>query len=345
MRRSRRTALLLLAAVVVAGAVPAAAQAMLTYQTGQLHPWVWTANDDASGAHRLVRGSSPHIAPDGGTIVYSAGMFGKHPRLAAVPAAGGRSRTLLTRLRFGAFAYSPDSRWVVAVAGPELGNQRLVLVEVATGARRVLAHGVFSGASFSPDSQRVVYDRAGYANRGLARPDLYVTSVAPGGSARRLTHDGRSSQPVWGPRRIVYTRWRTADPRRLAHEGLRANLWLVAPDGSGRRQLTHDRVPYLMFGLVPTAWSADGSRLLAQFGGQDTTYAKTVNPVTGHERAVGHAVENGIVGTALSRDGSTILGYRGGFDPSTRPSVVTVPYGGGRPHVLVRNASEPSWTR
>ena len=70
-------------------------------------------------------------------------------------------------------------------------------------------------------------------------------------------------------------------------------------------------MPFLLTGLVPTAWSADGSRLLTQFGGQDTTYAVTVSPATGRERIVGKASQ-GIVATGLSRDGSTILGYTGG---------------------------------
>jgi hypothetical protein len=104
-------------------------------------------------------------------------------------------------------------------------------------------------------------------------------------------------------------------------------------------------VPFLLTGLVPTDWSSDGTRLLAQFGGQDTTYAVTVNPSTGRERIVGKASQ-GIVGTSLSHDGSTILGYTGGaFEDPHQQSTIIAPYVGGAPTVLVKRGYFADWTR
>jgi hypothetical protein len=119
----------------------------------------------------------------------------------------------------------------------------------------------------------------------------------------------------------------------------------MAADGSGLRRLTKTRVGQLLQGLTPTAWSADGTRLLAEFGGQDTSYAETVNPATGAHRPVVKAAANGLVGADLSADGSTLLGVTGGFEPSGRHDVVAIPYGGGRMTVLARNALEPDWNR
>jgi hypothetical protein len=119
----------------------------------------------------------------------------------------------------------------------------------------------------------------------------------------------------------------------------------MAADGSGVRRLTKTHVAQLLQGLTPTAWSADGTRLLAEFGGQDTSYAETVNPVTGAHRPVVRPAEDGFVGTDISADGSTILGATGGYEPSTRHDVVAIPYGGGTPTVLARNALEPDWNR
>ncbi len=56
--------------------------------------------------------------------------------------------------------------------------------------------------------------------------------------------------------------------------------------------------------------------------------------------------ETGFVGTDLSADGSLVLGFNGGFDPGLRNhKVQTVPYGGGKPKTLVKEAFEPSWNR
>jgi hypothetical protein len=56
------------------------------------------------------------------------------------------------------------------------------------------------------------------------------------------------------------------------------------------------------------------------------------------------AVEFGLVAGGISRDGTTVIGATGGFDPGSRHNVVTVPFSGGKPKVLVRNAFAPTWT-
>ncbi len=43
--------------------------------------------------------------------------------------------------------------------------------------------------------------------------------------------------------------------------------------GKGVKRLTNTKVPPLLQGLFPTDWSANGARLLAEFQGQDTSYA------------------------------------------------------------------------
>jgi hypothetical protein len=147
--------------------------------------------------------------------------------------------------------------------------------------------------------------------------------------------------PLWGPQRIAYVRYRR--PARRV-DSPKFNLWLLHPDGTARTQLTHDKVPFLLTGLTPTAWSADGTRLLAQFGGQDTTYAVTVDPATGAERVIG-SKSQGFRATGLSRDGSTIIGSSGGFEFGGHAQIVTAPYGGGGTEVLIARGRSPDWNR
>ena len=57
-------------------------------------------------------------------------------------------------------AFSPDSKTIAALRGPEIGKLKLVLIDVAGGAQRVLASGYFNGFSFSPDGDELVYAQA-----------------------------------------------------------------------------------------------------------------------------------------------------------------------------------------
>jgi hypothetical protein len=55
--------------------------------------------------------------------------------------------------------------------------------------------------------------------------------------------------------------------------------------------------------------------------------------------------ESGLVGFDLSSNGRRILAHTGGPDPAAAHDVVTVPYRGGKPTVLVEDAAYPDWTR
>jgi Tol biopolymer transport system component len=333
--------LLLLPLLIVAALVlPASAGATLVFQRGQLTPTIWTASDDGSGQRQLVKGSSPHISRDGRSVIYAVGLA--NPTLKIIPTGGGTPRTLLRRWRGGPFAWSPDGKTIATTTGPEIGGQTLVLVDVATAAQRTIASGYFNGASFSPQSDQLAYDRS--ASQEIYQPiDLWLVAVA-GGAPRPLTTDHRSLSPVWGPTQIAYTQYTRPTGKYRKIDGPKYNLWLIAPDGSGGRALTKDRVPYLMTGYTPTSWSADGMRLLAQFNGQDTSYAIAVDAVTGAKHVIGTKAENGIAGTQLSADGSTVLGYSYGFDSDLPQEVVTVPWQNGTPTVLARKASLGSWS-
>jgi Tol biopolymer transport system component len=345
--RSAGLGLLVVAGVLLSLlAVPSSADAALVYAKGASDTSaVWIANDDGSGARRLVEGANPRIAPDGKAVAFTPNPSDANPELRVVPAAGGPSRSLLRPWRSDMLAWSPDGRFIAALTGTETGKQRLVLIEVASGRSRVIATGYFFESSFSPASDRLVYSRSRRAGSGsMPRADLYVTAVS-GGAAERITRDGRSLNPVWGPQQITFAR-QTRPPRR--GDAPKSDLWLVSPDGDQRRRLTRDRPRgRFLSGLFPTAWSQNGQRLIAQFGGQDTSWLVTVDPASGRQRALGPQGEGrtGYQGVKLSRDGSTILATSGGPEDNPSVDVIAVPYDGGAPQVLARDAFGPDWTR
>jgi WD40 repeat protein len=325
---------------------PSAARATLVFDREPLEPAVWVANDDGSGARKLAAGSQPRIAPDGKTVAYLHVASGKDVGgldLMTIPVDGSAAPRVLVRHWNGVltFAWSPDSKTIATDVGPTAGTKKLALVDVATGAARTITSGYFDGATFSPDGATLIYSRFA-RDTWPPRADLFSAPVA-GGAPTAITHDHVAIAPLWGPTgRVVFTRLVDAKRRRYGPKG---ELYVINPDGTGLRRLTKTKVDPLLFGLGATAWSADGTRLLAQFSGQDTSYAERVDPVSGAHRPLLRAEETGLIATRLSADGSTVLGATGGFDPDGRHDVVSVPYGGGAPTLLARNAYNPDWTR
>jgi hypothetical protein len=270
MRRSRWIAAPV--ALVVLFALPAAAQATLAYVKAPLNPSVYAAADNGSGAHRIGPGTNPRVSPDGASVAYLHESRGKAPELRLAPAKGGAGRTLMAGWRESFYlAFSPDSKTIAALRGPEIGKLKLVLIDVASGAQRVVASGFFSGFSFSPKGDELVFAQAG--REQPAPTDLYRVATSSAGrndAVVRLTKDHVSLDPLWGPNeRIVFVKQLGAKNRKY---GPKNELFLVNPNGKGVKRLTHTKVDPLLQGLFPTEWSANGSRLLAEFEGQDTSY-------------------------------------------------------------------------
>jgi Tol biopolymer transport system component len=329
---------------------PAFAQATLVYLRKPLSPVVWVAEDNGKHARELAPGSNPRVSPDGKTVAYIPTRKGSFSsELVVVPAEGGTPRRLLANWRDPfIFDWSPDSSTIAALRGPEIGKQTLVLIDVATGKQEVVATGFFSGVSFAPRGGQLVFARA-TSERFPPRSDVYRFEIPIGQSVRYvppvvLTHDHRSTSPLWGPNgKIVFVKLLGAKRRRF---GPKNELYLMNEAGGRVRRLTHTKVDPLLQGLYPTAWSANGKRLLCEFEGQDTTYAVTVNPQTGAQRPLIQATEQGFLGTGLSADGKQVLGKTGGFEPGPGADVGIVAYNG-KPSVLVlaHNAFEPSWSQ
>jgi hypothetical protein len=345
------TALLGASAVAVAadpGSAPA--EVRLTYATGTARSpvAVWVAKADGREPRRLGRGDEPLLSPDGQSV--AASLFGagsspeQGPALAIYPTIGNQAANYLSLATATAMplAWSSDSRYVaVSLQSTSVTKtaQRsgLAVIDARTGAVTTIAHGQIYGASFAPDSSDMLAYALSRSLSPLARVDVYV-SRPDGSGLRALTRDGRSLEPVWGPRYIAYDR-----------ERLRRNdapvfqIWLKSPSGAGGRRLTNVRVPSLLSGLVPIAFSSDGSRLLAEFEGQDTSEAWTVRVISGRARKLSVRGRPVMAG-GISRDGRTVLIDEGALEgPQSSDRVATIPFAGGRSQVLVAHGSQAGW--
>jgi WD40 repeat protein len=357
----RRHALALVVCVLAAGALASVAGAAVSLapspaqsptiayvtETAKTLPSVWTMRGDGSQKTRIGPGDSPLVSPSGTQV--AVGLFGTSPNetgpaIAIYSTTGAAPLTYLNLKTENAtpLAFSPDGRYLaIGVQSTAIrGGAKLsgvAIVDLQANTLTVIAHGQPYGASFAPNgSDELVYGLA--QSQTFTAPVNVFRSKADGTGTVALTRDGRSLLPVWGPAAIAYDRER---PRR--NDAPVYQIWLCSPTGARMRRLTNIRVRSLVSGLVPLAFSADGSRLLAQFGGQDTSEAWTVRVPSGSARRLtvrGRSVQ----AAGLSSDGATVLVDEGGFDgPASEGRVATMPFAGGRSTVLVAHGSQASW--
>ncbi len=309
---------------------------------------VWVAAANGSDAKLLGLGQQPLLSPNGQSVAVA--LFGTAPGLeehgpsvGIYPSSGTAIANYLSLETATAtpLAWSPDSRYLaVALQSNAVKNiaagSGLDVIDTQTGAVTTITHGEIYGASFARDgSDRLVFGLSQSESLAVG-VNLYM-SEASGAGLHPITSDGRSLNPVWGPTYIAYDRERN---RHLSPED---QIWLATPAGVRVRKLTHIAVGALVQGLVPLAFSASGSRLLAEFEGEDTSNAYAVNALTGRARAVtvGH---RSVQGAGISSDGSTLLLDAGSFEQaSSSGRIVTAPFGGGPAKVLVAHGSQGSW--
>ena len=328
----------ILAAIFAAAVWSAPAQAKMVYvkNAGGVEPAVYVASDRGKNPQRLGIGRAPAISPNGQWVAFVTSPAGADLETVVLQKLdSGSLRVVMSGNSISSLRFSPDSRMLGAVTG----GKRVRVFEIAADRLRTAAKGPIRGYSFSPDSERIVFGRA-REDRLQAASDLYI-GPALGGRLVRITEFGRAMNPVWGSEEILFDRF-----NRRRGDAPAFNLWAVEPKADGAlRRLTRLRIPRLVSGLVPLEVSSNARRLLSVFTGQNTEVGFTVATRTGKTRALSDDFETGLVGFDLSADGRRILAHTGGWDPAAAHDVVSVPYGGGRPTVLVEDAAYPDWTR
>lgn len=297
---------------------------------------MWIASANGAGARELALGDEAVVSPNGQYIAVqhfsskgsSLEIYGSDGReLAHFYDAAKDSATPL--------AWSPSSRYLAVSleSTAAVGRGALTVVDTSTMRSRVLATGEVEGAGFNPTSSQLAYG----ISRSLkvtAPVRLYTVPVSGAARSRELT---TGFSPVWVAGGIVFSRsrWRGASRAPIFQ------LWL---DSSGKlRQLTHMRVPALLDGLTALSASTDGNRLIANYTGEDTSEAYTVqlSPLRVKLLKVnGQTVQP----YGISRSGQRLLVDVGAFENPPNDGVVeSVSFSGGDPVKLARGA-EPSWT-
>ncbi|HSZ13132.1 MAG TPA: hypothetical protein VK790_03760 [Solirubrobacteraceae bacterium] len=317
-------------------------------ETASATPKVWVAAANGSDPKLLGPGQQPLLSPNGASVAVS--LFGiapgaeEHgPAIGIYPVSGAPIADYLSLETATAtpLAWSPDSRYL-AVELQSNGatdvrvESGLGVIDTQTGIVTQIASGTIYGASFARDGSDTLVFGLSHSESFAGGVNLYM-SEASGAGLRKLTSDGRSLNPLWGPTYIAY------DRERHRHLSPEYQIWLASQSGTPVRKLTHVRVGALLQGLVPLAFSADGSRMLAQFEGEDTIEAYAVSVASGHARRVATHGRSAIA-AAISADGSTLLVDEGSFEePASHGRIAAVPFAGGPPKVLVAHGAEASW--
>jgi Tol biopolymer transport system component len=293
---------------------------------------VWVSRLDGTGKRLLAKGTSSMISPDGRWVAFQGGR--SFNDLMLIATSGGRPRLLVRGA--GQPVWSPDSKRLAVLQRLVEERKALLSIAIETGKSMTVDRGSISHVSFSARGDEVAYARGVV----FGKVDVFIAGV-DGNGKRRVTDNGASAYPIWGPREIAFAR---IVPYRGwgAHE-----IWLVRPDGSGRRLLTKTPRALLgsgIVGLVPVAWSADGRALVAALANEFGGIPYAVDPQTGSVRRIGD-YSYGAWPQGLSRDGRFVLVSESSYGVPDRSRIEVVPYAGGAGRMIVRHAGEASWNR
>jgi hypothetical protein len=281
----------------------------------------------------------------------AASKFGSQGRALMIYSTVGKPRQVyinLAQTTASALSWSPDSRYLAldledttaSSTASNAGAGGVAIVDTTTRTVKRIAKGFVWGASFDPTpnaNDRLAYGLSG-AHKLNSRTEIF-TSNADGSDQTQITHDGRSLNPVWGPRTVAFDRQRFRGENAPAY-----NIWQMNGDGSRLRQITHVRVGPLLDGLVPVAWSAGGQRMVAEFVGEDTNEGYTVSVASRTAKLIKVAHHDSVQANGISRNGRTVLvTLDAAENPTAAGQIATIPFSGGRPRVFARHAGFGSW--
>jgi Tol biopolymer transport system component len=265
----------------------------------------------------------PVWSPDGATIAVTTGDFREiqSTKIVAVPVAGGQVKAIYAQkwFRVGNMAWLSDGSGLVidATAERSLFSSQLWQISYRGGEVRRITNDLndYHGVSLTADSSMLA------TVQGSIHSGIWITSEVDAGSARQVTsgagtYDGLEGIAWMPDGRLVYT----------SKSGGNVDLWTMAADGSGQKQLTADsrnnNQPFV---------SADGHSIVFV---SDRTEGKNIWKMDSdgsNQRQITH--DDAASNPSLSPDGKWIV-----YDTLSAaiPSIWKVPGEGGQPMRLTK---------
>jgi hypothetical protein len=349
--RASAAAVIVSSAVLAVGAscADASAPATIAYETSGHSEQVSVVNSTGTGRKDLGHGEQPLVSPSGQMV--AASNYGSHGRALIVYSTTGNGKQQyinLAQTAATALAWSPDSRYIAVqlidttpsstATNPGAGG--LAILDTTTHTVKRIIRGFIVGASFEPSANatdRLVYGLS-RSQKANSATNVYTIN-ADGTGETQISHNNRSLWPVWGSTGIAYD-----DERFRGENAPDYNIWLMNSDGSHRTQITHVAAGPLVEGLIPIAFSATGSRMVAEFEGQDTSEGYTVSVATHKATLIKVAHHNSVNADGISRSGNTLLVTLDAFEnPTADGKVAMIPFSSGSPKVLAKHAGIATW--
>ncbi|GAB4205652.1 MAG: hypothetical protein OHK0022_31900 [Roseiflexaceae bacterium] len=212
--------------------------------------------------------SYPSWSPDGKLIAFVALVEGPQEQLYVSKPDGSQPRLLASvggQIRTP--VWSPDSSRIAFSSA--ITNTALYLVNAdASGLRRLTTPaGQDTAPSWSPDGRQIVFDRE--SNTTFTR-SLIVLDVDSGAERRVDTGEGNAGSPAWSP-----------DGSTIAYVRERMTVALIAPDGSGKRDLFTLNRGDDLFGIDQLTWSPDGRHVVGRPLGYKRAWIELVSADSG----------------------------------------------------------------
>jgi Tol biopolymer transport system component len=186
---------------------------------------------------RALSAAMPAVSPDGRRVAF-ASLARKGGGIEVLTLAS-RAIARVTSVAGDADpAWSPDGKQLVFARLLAKGGHQLMLVAASGGAVTKAAGALGRRPDYAPDGKRIVFQQDG-ARSGIA------VVTASGGAPVGL---GPGASPSWSPDGLTIAF--TAPVSGVSH------LFLVAPDGTNRRDITH------FSPVSQPSWSPDGTHLV-----------------------------------------------------------------------------------
>ena len=179
---------------------------------------------------------------------------------------------------FGVFSVS-DSGLLLFQGGPVVENSQLVWFD-RSGKRleAPFAPAAYAGVRLSPNGQRCAVE---IRNDQTGTIDIWLGDLARGVTSRLTSGSGISDSPVWSP-----------DGARIAFTSNRTGKWWIYEVSAGE-----SGQPTAMLATEddksPTDWSLDGTTLVFNASGPDTSFVWDIRALTVSDRSVRALVRSG----------------------------------------------------